>query len=701
DFIRWQDSRDRIERELWGRGFQLARVRAHRVLLSAGNTVSLEFDIETGPRTVIEVRGYEPSVDLVNAMEAEWRRSVFEAFLTEDLLRLLRRDLADEGYLRPNLKAQFLDSGDGKEKRFTVDIDIGPRSVERIIRFRGQEQVSSSRLATLVTPTRAADAWAGGDDLIEAVVGSYRAEGFLEARATQWPADFEDKNASLTIEIVEGPVFRLSEVVVEGAFRWSSTRVRSAAEVTPGTVYESDLDERVATAIQSAYHRDGFALARVRVVPEVNVSDETVTLVAQVEEGRRQLLEQVEVEGASATNPRVVAQALGLSLGDPVDPVLWSQARRRLYDTGVFRSVDITPVVSDRVTASTEGDSQAVTARVRLEEWPRYRLRYGLQLIDEQAPAGEIETRGQIGMVADVTRQNFLGRAITLGSSVRYDAMQRLARGFVLFPSFLGRRLRSNLFVSRVRETFGADGARVANDRQGLTLEQQITPREDLTLAYSYSFDRNQAVDAGIGADSSVYIARFNTSLVADRRDDLFNATRGWFHSSTFEWGAPALGSDRRFLKYVGQQNYFRRLRSGLVLASSARLGLAAGFGQELILSERFFAGGGTTVRGYPQDGIGPVDGSGHPAGGRAVIVLNQEARFPLWRMLRGVGFVDAGNVFASAVDFSFGRLRAAAGLGFRVDTPVGLFRADYGLPLSSARPDTVGQWFVSLGQAF
>ena len=252
-----------------------------------------------------------------------------------------------------------------------------------------------------------------------------------------------------------------------------------------------------------------------------------------------------------------------------------------------------------------------------------------------------------------------------------------------------------------MRETFGSDGTRVANDRQGLTLEQRITPRDDLTLAYSYSFDRNQAVAAGIVADPSVYIARFNTSLVADRRDDLFNATRGWFHSSTFEWGDPALGSDRRFLKYVGQQNYFRPLRLGLVLASSVRLGIAAGFGQELILSERFFAGGGTTVRGYPQDGLGPVDGSGHPAGGRAVVVLNQEARFPLWRMLRGVGFVDAGNVFASAVDFSFGRLRAAAGLGFRVDTPVGLFRADYGLPLSSARPDTVGQWFVSLGQAF
>ena len=701
DFLRWQESRDRIERELWDRGFQQARVRARRVPDPTANTVALEFEVETGPRTVIELRGYEPSPDLLNAMQAAWRQSVFETFLVEELDRLLRRYLADEGHLRPTLTMRLRDSADGAEQRLTIDVVTGLRSLDRMIRFIGQEQVTAARLATLVTADRAADAWAGGDELVKAVMGSYRAEGFLEARATRHPPEFDGENATLTVEIVEGPVFRVSEVEVEGAVRWASTRVRAAAGVTPGAVYEPSLGERVRTAILAAYRSDGFTAARLRVLAEVNASDETVSLVVLVDEGRRQLLGRVEVEGASTTSPRVVEQALRLTPGDPVDPARWSQARRRLYDTGVFRSVDITPVASDQGETTVDGENQSVTARVRLEEWPRYRLRYGLQLIDEQAPVGEIDTRGQIGVVADLTRQNFLGRAITLGSAVRYDTVQRAARGFVLFPSFFGRKVRSNLFVSRVRETFGSDGTRVTNDRQGLTLEQQITPREGLTLAYSYNFDRNHTLDVGVDGDPSVYIARFNTSLIADRRDDLFNATRGWFHSSTFEWGAPTLGSDRRFLKYVGQQNYFRPFRHSVVLASSARVGFAADFGQELIFSERFFAGGGTTVRGYPQDGLGPVDFLGHSSGGRAVIVLNQEARFPLWRMLRGVGFVDAGNVFASVGDVSFGRLRVATGLGLRVETPVGLFRVDYGRPLFSTRTDAGGRWFVSLGQAF
>tara|TARA_Y100000588_G_scaffold321886_1_gene353538 strand:- start:784 stop:1542 length:759 start_codon:yes stop_codon:yes gene_type:complete len=252
-----------------------------------------------------------------------------------------------------------------------------------------------------------------------------------------------------------------------------------------------------------------------------------------------------------------------------------------------------------------------------------------------------------------------------------------------------------------VRETFGSEGSKAEINRQGLTFEQKVTPSDHLTLAYSYSFDRNHAAKEDLRTLPSVYLARFNTNLIVDSRNDVFNATQGWFHSSSLEWGAPTLGSDRRFFKYVGQQNYFRPFENGMVLASALRIGAAASFGRQLIFSERFFAGGGTTVRGYLQDELGPRDSVGHPMGGQAVVVLNQEVRFPAWRMFRGVGFVDAGNVFRSTSEVSLGRLQVATGLGVRVDTPVGLFRVDYGLPLTATRPNTTGRWFVSLGQAF
>ena len=710
DFLRWQDSRDRVERALWDLGFQEARVRARRVPDAAADTVALEFEVRAGPRTVFEFRGFEPPTRLRRAMAVAWRTSVFDAFLVDELTQLTRRHVVDGGYLQPVITVEIDDASDDgtvAQKRITVEVDTGPRVRDRTIRFVGHDRLPTPQLATLVTPEREADAWAGGEALVGAVLGTYRAEGFLEATATTRPPVFDAETAKLTIEIVEGPVFHVVELEVEGAERRSSQQVRAEAGVMPGVVYRPGLADRARAAILVAYRSAGFNAARVRVSTRVDAAGEAVTLLATIEEGRRQLLGGVDVQGATDTKPRVVERALQLTPGEPVDPVVWNQARKRLYDTGVFRSVDITALPLADGPGTSVGEDQAVTARVSLEEWPRYRLRYGLQLIDERAPAGETDARGQVGLVADVTRQNLFGHAINLGSAVRYDTVQKAARGFIVFPSFLGRAVRSNLFASRLRETFGSDGAKAVSDRYGLTMEQQITPRAGLTLSYSYNVERDHTFDDDFDPndpfafDLTVDIARLNTSVVIERRDDLFDTTRGWFHSSSLEWGVETLGSDLRFLKYVGQQNYFRRLARGVVLGSAARVGLGAGFGQELIPSERFFAGGGNTVRGYPQDGLGPVDFVGASTGGEAFVVLNQEIRFPLWRLLGGVGFLDVGNVFPSVGEVSFRDLRVSTGVGLRADTPVGLVRADYGLPLSRDRNDAMGRWFFSIGQTF
>ena len=706
DFVRWQDGRGRVEQALWDRGFQEARVRARRDFDTAVSTVALEFDVVAGPHSVLVVSGYEPTDGLRRAMEAAWRASVFDAFLREELVQLTRRYLVEEGFLRPVVSVE-IDAADAGEKRITVAVETGPRSGDRRIQFVGQARLETARRTALVTPDRAADAWAGGEMLVQAVVADYRSQGMLDATATPRAPVFEGDAAMLTVAIVEGPVFRVSEVVVEGSASWTAERVRAVAGVTPGAVYRPGLADGARAAILVAYRREGFNAVRVRVGTSVDSAGAGVSLRVLVEEGRRQLLRAVEVEGATHTDPDVVERALRLAPGQPVDPAGWNQARKRLYDTGVFRSVDITPVPGTGRSAASDGLDELVVARVTLEEWPRYQLRYGLQVIDEQAPAGEVRDRGQIGVVADLTRQNLFGRAVTLGGAVRFDTVQQAGRVFMGFPSFLGRQVTSTLFVSRLRKTFGADAARVISERDRLTLEQQITPREGLKVSYSYNFERDHTFDENFDPsdpfafDLTIDVARLNTSLVAEHRNDLFDATGGWFHASTIEWGVAALGSDLRFLKYLGQQYFFRSLPRGVVLASAARVGLGAGFGQELIPSERFFAGGGNTVRGYGQDGLGPVGFFGDPAGGSASVVLNQEVRFPLWRMFCGAGFIDAGNVFASVADVSLRGLQVGTGLGLRADTPVGLLRVDYGVPLSRADGDPLARWFFSIGQAF
>ena len=129
----------------------------------------------------------------------------------------------------------------------------------------------------------------------------------------------------------------------------------------------------------------------------------------------------------------------------------------------------------------------------------------------------------------------------------------------------------------------------------------------------------------------------------------------------------------------------------------------------QLPASERFFAGGDTTVRGFALDQLGTpeiIDADGFPIGGNGVIILNAELRVPVMRFLGVVGFVDSGNVFKQTTDIDLGRLRATIGFGVRVQSPVGPIRVDVGFKLdrqeiTPGRLEPLNAWHISLGQAF
>jgi outer membrane protein assembly factor BamA len=185
--------------------------------------------------------------------------------------------------------------------------------------------------------------------------------------------------------------------------------------------------------------------------------------------------------------------------------------------------------------------------------------------------------------------------------------------------------------------------------------------------------------------------------------------------SHALQYSPSALGSQLQFIKYFGQ--YFRYIplqkprielftnkvvRPRLVYAAGARLGLAAGFReQEVPLSERFFAGGGTSIRGFEQNTAGPIGIDRIPRGGQALLVINNELRFPLISIFDAVGFVDVGNVWERVADMSPTDIRKAAGLGLRVRTPWFLLRLDYGIKLDRRTGESLGRVFFSIGQAF
>ena len=184
-----------------------------------------------------------------------------------------------------------------------------------------------------------------------------------------------------------------------------------------------------------------------------------------------------------------------------MDLSAWAQARKRLYDTSVFRQVDIQAVPIEEVSAGNPSTGeQPVRARVTLDEWPPLRIRYGLEIDDERKPASETTVRP--GVAADLTYRNMFGRAASTGLALRWAKDFEAARGFFSKPSFFGLPLTSSLFLSRSRENIGGSSdLPFVTDESEFTAEQRFRAGRRLQVAYSYSFQRNHTFDLNADPD--------------------------------------------------------------------------------------------------------------------------------------------------------------------------------------------------------
>src|SRR5690606_24822209 len=131
-----------------------------------------------------------------------------------------------------------------------------------------------------------------------------------------------------------------------------------------------------------------------------------------------------------------------------------------------------------------------VRARVTLEEWPKYRLRYGFQLNDEPAPVAEGGRHTSPGIVADIQDRNLLGRAASTGLAVRVQNDYRIGRMFVSTPTFFGLPMRSSVFVTRSRQEINEEGVTpTTEDATGISFEQRFAVPFGADVAYSYRIE--------------------------------------------------------------------------------------------------------------------------------------------------------------------------------------------------------------------
>ena len=313
---------------------------------------------------------------------------------------------------------------------------------------------------------------------------------------------------------------------------------KAAAIETPTPFVNAEVTE-ARRRIELHYRTEGFNAAEVEIQTKV-ADDNAVTLLFEVTEGPQQVLREVVTTGNEITNGNVITQALRFELGKPANLDEWARARKRLYDTNVFRQVDIQAVPMGEVVDG----MQPVKAQVSVVEYPAWSLRYGTQLEGErQADIEEFTSTRNLGLVAEVKNPNLFGRALTLGLFGQYEREQQDATVFLATSRLFGWRARSTLYGfssrARIRDEEGVEILALTH-REGVSADQRWRVG-GIQVVYGYRFERNRTFDPSrrrsirSRSTSSSNLARLSGAVLFDRRDDPLSARKGTFTSVSWD----------------------------------------------------------------------------------------------------------------------------------------------------------------------
>jgi outer membrane protein assembly complex protein YaeT len=583
-----------------------------------------------------------------------------------------------------------------------------------------------------------------------AIRGIYLQRGFAQVKVDSAvnelsPSAPEEGRVKPAIVITEGPVLRIGEVAFSGNKAITNVDLVRRLSIAAGRAYYEPQVIQDRENILTEYLNRGFAAASVSVAPAI-VDASRVDVTFKISEGPQSIVDHVLIVGNVRTDPRVIEREIQLRPGQPLGLEALFETRRRLGALGLFRRI--------RITEIQHGQTDRRDILITVEEAPSTTVGYGggleLSEILISGVGGTAEEQLELAPRGffEIGRRNIAGknRSVNLYTrlSLRSDRDQDTGD-----PNTFGFAEYRVVGTYREPRTFGwnADvtltaaveqGARSAFNfsRKGVNAEIQRRLSPDVRTSARYTFSTTRTFDEELTEEEQATIDRifpqvrvsaFSGSVVRDTRDDALDPSRGFFLSAEGSLAARALGGQVGFIKSYLQAHAYRRLPVGqrIVAAGRIAVGLADGFPrpvtvtapdgtvteetiEDLPASERFFAGGDTTMRGFALDSVGTpetITATGFPKGGNGLLLLNAELRVPVWKDLGAAFFVDTGNVYERVTQIDLGELRAAVGFGLRYRSPIGPLRFDVGFKVD--RREIAGQleprraYHVSFGQAF
>jgi outer membrane protein assembly complex protein YaeT len=512
---------------------------------------------------------------------------------------------------------------------------------------------------------------------LERLKSYYRLHGFYHAQISSQITRTEDGRVDVVLTVSEGPYVKVTRLEVNSppaGVPLDLAPVRAKHPLTPGQRF----DEWEYDALKRLYLNylldHGYPRAKVegqvRLDEEENTAEITLTLIP----GPLCYFGGVKVKGQVETPERVILRKLTFREGEVFSFQKLFESQQRLYGLDLFQSVVLTP-------QEVQEGERHVPIIIEVRERKKRSLKVGLGYGDED------EFRGRLAL----RFRNLGGGGRMLDLEGKISRLEYRLEGTFFNPLIFGTNFDQVFQSGMIRRYLPGftDKAYFTS----LRLERDLPWRirgyvgHGLEFARPFNIPTETLILLTETQTGKLYRASMLTmGLRRETTDDSVDPHRGGVFMLNGEVAPDFMGSNLQFAKAVAELRRYQTLwAADFILAGRLKFGIiqpmqATG---EIPIFRRFFAGGINSVRGYRLDYLGPRNPSGSPLGGDSVVEGSLEARFPIYKEIRGVAFLDFGNVFFQARDIDPGQLKYSSGVGLRYHTFIGPLGVDIGFPLN------------------
>jgi outer membrane protein insertion porin family len=462
----------------------------------------------------------------------------------------------------------------------------------------------------------------------------YTDNGYVQSRVSDPKVDAREDGLFVTVEIVEGPQFKVGELEVQGDETIDLEVLREKIKLKEGEVFSrSSLTADVET-LESHFTDRGFYFANVDPVTRTNQEEQTIDVQFGVQKGPLYFVRNIEVKGNSRTIDPVIRREVRLVEGQLYSARALQVSSTRIRNLGFFEDVAFEPKTTD--------DPSQLDLDVNVVERPTGAFSFG---------AGFSSVDNFI-FTASLSQTNLFGRGY--GANISADIGGRSSRYYVSLsdPYFLGSTFSfsATAYLNQISYNSFKQATQGVDVAVGHALT--VDNRASIGLSYGYS-QRTVQQNTNLNSlaapitrqvlQGNQSTSRMGLSAGIDTRNDRFAPTAGYAANAFLEYAG--LGGFANFLSIEGQAGYYfgapKWLFERSTFVVSTRLGYALPLNQiadfdtgiqsstacadpsncvnagnleninddiRLPLTERYFLGGlgATRLRGFQGRSVGP-----------------------------------------------------------------------------------------------